>query len=259
MLALSRADGRVLWRFGYEASPADDHRQGGVVRQGPLLLVPAWNGTLHALEAASGEERWRFDAGLPLRAAPAVETGRIYQPSGTGVLTVLDGTGRLLWQVRLDAPLLSTPALTPQGPVVVSRDGEVLALDRTGGVRWRRALGEPCYYGAPVHSDGALFLATAAGGLWKLDGKSGRTVWRRDDLGPVYATPALTGTRVLVGDNNGEVHLIDADSGERLDRFGTTGAVQSRAVAFAGGWAVGSRDGSLHLMKILDRPSSETP
>ncbi len=250
VLALSLEEGTQLWTWQYPESPADDHRQGGLVRDGDLLLVPAWSGTLYALDPVDGGIAWRFDAGQPLRAAPAVEGNRIYQPSGAGTLSAVDRSGGLLWQARFAAPLLSTPALTPEGPVVVSRSGEVVAFDPRGRERWRRSLDETCYYGAPVHADDALYLATAAGNLWKLEATSGRTIWRRNDLGPVYATPRILGRDLLVGDNEGVLHLFDIDSGERLTRFAAGGAIQSRVAPFAGRLLFGSRDGALHALKI---------
>ena len=39
-------------------------------------------------------------------------------------------------------------------------------------------LGETCYYGAPVLADGALFVPTAAGALWKIDANNGTVIWR---------------------------------------------------------------------------------
>ena len=255
--AVAAADGHLLWRFGYPPSPADDHRQGGLLVLGNLVLVPAWNGQLYALDAATGELRWSFAAGLPLRAAPASADGRIYLASGSGRLSVLDLAGKLLWQRQLPAPLLTTPALTPEGPVVLDKDGQLVAFSPTGERRWQRDLGAACYYGAPVAADGALFAVTTAGELWKLDAKSGATIWRRGGAGPIYATPALWRGRVVYGDNDGILHLVGADSGTVLAKFAATGEIQGTPLVLGDRLLIGSRDHSLYaLAPVLSPPTA---
>ena len=38
-----------------------------------------------------------------------------------------------------------------------------------------------------------------------LDPRDGRTVWRKEGLGPVYATPLLDNALLVVGDNLGQL------------------------------------------------------
>ncbi len=254
VLALERGRGRVLWRFRYAPSPADDHRQGGLARVDDLLLVPAWNGTLYALDAASGALRWQFGTAGPLRATPVVADGRIYLAAGDGSLNVLNPKGELLWQRRLAAPLLTPPALGPVGSVVVDREGTLTAFDREGMELWRRPLGEVCFYGAPVIDGEALFLATAAGALHHLDLATGTSVWRRALPHPSYGTPLVQGRRVLVGDNGGVLSVVGRDSGDLLASFQAGGAIQSRPVPFAGLILFGSRDHQIRALTLQPGP-----
>lgn len=257
--ALDLKDGAPRWTFGYGFSPADDHRQGGVRRVADLLLVPAWNGTLFALEADTGRVRWSYPAGLPLRAAPVFDGDRLYLAGGAGALTALALDGRPLWQAALDAPLLSPPAVTPAGPVVVSRTGILVAFSREGEIRWRRDLGQTCFYGAPVHRRGAIYLGTAAGSLWKIDAGTGRTIWQRTGLGPLYGTPLLAEGRLFVGDNDGTLHAVGAESGDLLATFRAGGAIQSTPVQRDGRLFFGSRDGFLYALHLHDLFPPERP
>jgi len=251
--ALSAGDGALVWRFGYPPSPADDHRQGGILPLGDLVLVPAWNGNLYALNAADGELQWSYFAGLPLRSTPASDGERIYQASGSGRFVVLDLAGQLLWQQQLPAPLLAGPALTPEGPVALDKAGHLVAFAADGSKRWQRDLGAPCYYGAPVHAAGALFVPTTAGDLWKLDAATGATIWRLSGAGPIYATPALWDGRVLFGDNNGLLHVVGADSGERLATYAVGGEIQGTPLPVGGQLIFGSRDHQIHVLSLRER------
>lgn len=255
VVAIDRDDGPVRWRFDYPPSTADDHRQGGLTRVGDLLLVPAWNGSLYALLAKSGELRWALEIGQPLRCAPAVAGERLYVASGDGTLAAVGLDGILLWRVTHESPLLATPALAEGGPLVVERAGRLSAYDADGHLRWRRELGEPCYYAAPLVADGAVYLASAGGSLWKLDAATGALIWRRAGLGPVYATPTLHDGRLLVGDNDGVLHLVGADSGDVMATWMVGGAIQSPPLVVGDLVIFGARDGRVHGVR-LERPEA---
>lgn len=68
---------------------------------GGLVFVGAeQNGALLAFDAATGEERWRFYTGGPVRVGPVADRERVYVASDDGWLYALDHAGRLLWKFR---------------------------------------------------------------------------------------------------------------------------------------------------------------
>lgn len=75
---------------GYETAVA-----GGLV-----FIGCEYNGALLALDAATGEERWRFTTDDPIRVAPATDGERVFVGSQDGFLYALDLMGRLLWKFR---------------------------------------------------------------------------------------------------------------------------------------------------------------
>lgn len=254
--ALSAVDGRRLWSFSYPDSGNDDHRQGGVARVSDLLLVPAWNGTLYALDAERGTLRWSHATPGPLRATPASDGERIYLPGGDGVLRAFDLSGTLLWQGSAGAAQLAPLALATTGPVSLDRDGTLTALDRNGQVLWQRPLSEPCFYAGPCLAGDELFVATAAGNLWKIDARSGRIVWRKSGLGPVYATPLWLAGRLVVADNDGGVTLIDGASGRFLDRKELGAPIQGSPTQVGARIAVGCRDRRVYLLALQLPPDA---
>ena len=252
--ALDAATGAVRWRFDYSPSLADDHRQAGLLVVDDLVLVPAWNGTLFALDAMSGERRWDFFGGQPLRAQPVYDGDNLYLASGDGTLSALALDGTLRWQQSLAAPLLRAPALMPQGVAVVSREGQVAAYDRNGQLLWQRILDELCYYGAPLYDEGALFVATAGDGLWKLDAATGDVVWRVELAGPTYATPLIADGRIFVGDNSGALQVFGIDSGQLLAKYMLDREIQGRPLLWADHLLVGSRDHKVHAFRLSHLP-----
>lgn len=250
VFALSAENGTRLWSFTYPPSPADDHRQGGLLLAEGQLLVPAWNGTLYALDPLSGKELWSFTTGAPLRATPLVKEGRIFLSGSNGTLWCLDLQGRLLWERQGPAPLLTPPVKDGAGIIILDRAGNLRAMSVDGTLLWQQALDETCYYAAPVRTEEGLFVATAAGALWKINPASGTIIWRKDGFGPVYATPLAVKDRLLFGDNNGSLRVIGAISGNILARLDFPGAIQGGPVAFASGIALGSRDQQLHYLTL---------
>ena len=248
VFALQADSGERLWSFTYPPSPADDHRQGGLLLADGQLLVPAWNGTLYALDPQSGQELWSFAARAPLRATPLLEQERIFLSGGDGTLWCLDRQGRLLWERPGPAPLLTPPVSNGEGIITLDRDGHLSALGPDGTILWQKALGETSYYATPLRTAEGLFVATAAGALWKIDPVNGATVWRQAGFGPLYATPLAVKERLFLGDNNGSLWAIGAISGNILARRDFAGALQGGPIAFAGGIALGSRDQQLHYL-----------
>jgi outer membrane protein assembly factor BamB len=251
--ALDAATGAVRWRFDYSPSPADDHRQAGLLVVKALVLVPAWNGTLFALDAKSGERRWSFPGGQPLRAQPAYDGKNLYLASGDGTLSALNLDGVLQWQQTLAAPLLRAPVVLPQGIAVVSREGLVVAYDPLGQLLWQQDLDEICYYGAPVSSEGALFVATAGNGLWKLDAKTGEVVWRVELAGPSYATPLIDNGRIFIGDNSGALRVFGADSGQLVTQYKLDREIQGRPLVWSDLLLIGSRDHKVHAFTLVEQ------
>jgi len=252
VFALDR-NGSILWRFSTSPSPADDHRQAALLPVGNKVLLPAWNGNLYTLDAASGDRIWQYSAGEALRATPAIDVDRIYLAGSGGTLTALSLDGEVLWQAHLDAPLLSTPAVTGNGVVVVSRSGEISFFDRSGRRLWHRNLGELCHYSAPLYHDGDLFVGTSGGSLWKLRAADGLPVWRQKGFGPIYSTPVLVDRRLYFGDNDGALSVVGADSGTIVSQFRVSGEVQGMPWVGGDQVLVGTRDRNVYALRRIEQ------
>ena len=180
-----------------------------VVAGGLLLVGSPHADWVAAFEIASGERRWRFFTGGPVRFAPAVSSERVFVTSDDGHLYCLElATGRLIWK-HDGAPrkrralgngrvISSWPARG--GPVV--GDGTVyyaagiwpfmgvfvFALDvETGALRWTSDTGGGLFIKQPHNSE--AFAGLAPQGALALtkdhvivpNGRSIPAVLRRDD------------------------------------------------------------------------------
>lgn len=178
-----------------------------------------------------------LEVDFPLR-APLVWGSNAFVPSESGVLSAIAwGERRLLWRVRFDDSLTAQPtafALGQQGAsrkqlVVAGSDaGLLMALDATNGkMQWRTRLPAPIGKGlSSVEANGRArilvpLLGSAAmrGGLWCLDGATGKVLWRfpKDGRSEAIqlATPVadLAGNRVYAANDLGAVVALNLSTG----------------------------------------------
>lgn len=144
-------------------------------------VVYAADGTggIHALDIATGTERWRVQLGFDeLARCPAVADGVVYV--GHRHLYALEAaTGRERWRFRVGDNFGVSSAVVTAGVVYVgSLDGNVYALDAaTGAERWRFQTGD--WVGPPpAIADGVAFVASWDGYVYALDAATGAEHWR---------------------------------------------------------------------------------
>lgn len=166
VFAFAAADGTRLWRTTLDAkvtkrcvqTVADD-----------TVLVGGHDGTLFALDASDGGDKWRFNVGEGILSSPAVADGRVYVGSGhweapgqhVYALDIGDGTKR--WEFDAGSPVYSSPAIADGIVYVGDSDGSLMALNGDdGAVQWRVQLEAPVN-SAPVVLEDVVYVATADG------------------------------------------------------------------------------------------------
>ena len=184
----------VRWQFHARGAVASD-----LAISGDLVFVPSDDGILHALDIATGTERWSFAAPAGMK-GPFVADGRVHVADANGIihtLTVSDGTP--VWAS-------TEPLATPSDLVVLdgrlfvgTADGSVLALRATdGAVTWQTKLGTTPIH-APSATANALAVATEDLELVLLDPATGAIRWRVPAGREQVGTPVIAGDTVFIG------------------------------------------------------------
>ena len=156
-----------------------------------LLIGSSVSDRLVAVDTETGEERWSFYTGGPVRLPPVAADGKVYFTSDDGYLYCVEvATGELRWRFR-------------GGP----GDGKVLGNSRLISTWPAR--------GGPVLGDGVVYFAA---GIWPfmgvfvhaLDAETGAVIWTNDSSGsrymlqphnsPAYGGVAPQGALVISGD-----------------------------------------------------------
>ncbi|MFG2172810.1 PQQ-binding-like beta-propeller repeat protein [Streptomyces niveus] len=128
---------------------ADSEVETGLVVAGGKVYFGTKDGSLYAVDAASGEEMWRgtfegelWDGRLGGGAGgPEVADGTVYFEND-GYVSAFDAdTGRVLWQNKQKAEEVTSLTAVDDTLLVHDSEGYLSALDaRTGKSRWREAV-----------------------------------------------------------------------------------------------------------------------
>nr|WP_198036778.1 outer membrane protein assembly factor BamB [Halomonas sp. GT] len=230
VISLDQRDGSVNWRsrVSSEVLAAPQANQ-------QLLLVQSVDGQITALDRSSGEERWVYTSSQPSLTLRGTGTPMVIDPVSfvgfaNGRLATLDNrNGQPLWDLQIATPrgrsdvdrlvdLAGQPVITPDGRLfVTSYNGNVVALEATrGGVLWESNLSSRH---TPILVGNILLVVTDDSHVVGLNADNGQEVWRNDDLEDRWLTaPAFADGRVVVGDFEGYVHLLDAREGTLVGR-----------------------------------------
>jgi outer membrane protein assembly factor BamB len=181
-----------------------------VVVSGALALGAYSDGTIAALELATGTVRWER------KVAPAgdfmdvdslwLASGRLYAAAYSGAVYALDPeTGSQVWELK--TPSACRVAMGPGILLVVSATQVLGVSPFDGAVRWTLPLqGTPG--GAPLVVRGLAAVPNTRAMLW-IDVQSGRLVRVLDPGTGVSAAAAVAGNRAYIISNAG--HLVALD------------------------------------------------
>lgn len=139
-------------------------------------------GQVHAIDAATGDERWTFtEMTHPVESSPTVAGGTVYVGTGEPV-----GEGNLY---AIDAD---------------SGEGIWTYTDIEGSIR-----------SSPTVVDWVVYIGTTDGALHAVDAASGERLWAFTELGPhVWASPVVSDGVVVIGDGFGQIFALETDTGE---------------------------------------------
>jgi outer membrane protein assembly factor BamB len=190
-----------------------------VVAYGKLYIANN-AGVMFAIEARTGNEKWRYDAKRCTAASPAV-------------------ANRIVYQV-----FLNHPPCNAQGSDL---DGEIIAFHAIGGrIKWRRTIGPS--ETSPLVSNGLVYAGDWNGKVYAFDTATGKTRWTFSTGGKVKGGVAVSGNRLYVGSYDGHVYALNARTGRQIwrasaqARLGPTGTFYATPAVAYGRVYIGSTD-----------------
>jgi outer membrane protein assembly factor BamB len=208
------------------ADPFDVYLSSPVVVQNTVYFGSG-DGNLYAIDAGSGEAKWKFKTGDVVHASPAYSEGLIYFGSWDSYFYAIDAvSGKERWRfhggedpvVHNQVGFQSSPAVVDGVVYTGCRDSNVYALDgATGKEKWRFNNEMSWVNTAPAVTKGKVFFATSDSSLHHVvDAASGKSIQKQKGKAYMFSSPAVAGDVVLIGVLNGTLEARDLNTGELL-------------------------------------------
>ncbi|MFI1397607.1 PQQ-binding-like beta-propeller repeat protein [Streptomyces sp. NPDC020681] len=152
---------------------------------------------------------------------PAVTGGGVYLADYLGTVYALDATtGKDRWRIATESRQSLEPVLVAGGNVHVGSGSALYTLDAvTGTPMWRFAAGGEVT-GAPVVADGRVHFGSADHVLYTLDASGGQLRWKLATGGEITGSPVARGGVVYACSKDRCVYALDAVKGTATGRGG---------------------------------------
>jgi len=256
--ALSAQTGAIKWKFATEgerrfeakglnglqpknqtmADQYDVFLSSPVVVQGAVYFGSG-DGNLYALDAATGQLKWKFKTGDVVHASPAYADGVLFVGSWDSYFYAVDAaTGKEKWRFHGgEDPLIhnqvgfQSSATVVDGVVYVGcRDSNLYALEAaTGKEKWKFFNELSWVITSPAIVQNKVVFATSDSSLFHIaDAGTGKSLLKQQAKAFMFSSPVVAGDVVLIGVMNGTLQARDLKTGEALWDFQTETSKQNK-------------------------------
>ncbi|MEX3107710.1 MULTISPECIES: PQQ-binding-like beta-propeller repeat protein [unclassified Streptomyces] len=175
VLSVDIATGMVRWHFEAPAAflSPPTFVPGPAVAGGGVYLAD-YLGTVYALDAADGRDRWRIATEARSSIDPVlVAAGHVHVGSGKGLYTLDAVTGTPKWRFQAGGDIVGAPAVAEGRIHFGSTDCLLYTLKADDGrLRWKLATGGEIT-GSPVVRDGVVYACSKDRCVYALDAEKG--------------------------------------------------------------------------------------
>jgi outer membrane protein assembly factor BamB len=149
---------------------------------GDSIYVAAYDGAITRLDAGSGKQLWRINAGERLTGGVGSDGKLVAVGSGKGEVLAFETNGTALWKAQVSSEVLAAPQVADDVVVVRSADGRIFGLGAKDGKRkWYYQRATPALtVRSPVGisiSSGVAYAGFAGGKLVAINLDNGAVRW----------------------------------------------------------------------------------
>jgi outer membrane protein assembly factor BamB len=201
-----------------------------------IVVVGSVDGTCYTLNAKNGRPRLQYQAHSSIVTSPAVKDGVAYFTTAGGYLYAIDIAAKnwpLENKLRVFWQALYIYGAAPKPP-------------NSSGFLWLYPLGWGVRTSSsPALVDNTLYLG-AGDSLLALDINTQKPQWTFKAGNTIVSSPAVVGTTIYVGGQDGKLYALDRATGEKLWESSTGDEITSSPAVANGMVYVGSHDGKLY-------------
>ena len=216
-----------------------------------LIFVGDTTGVLHALNATSGERKWKFDTKGTIDNSPNIDaqTKRVLIGSQRGTLFALEAaTGDIVWEYKTEDQIRCFPSITGRHCFVAGCDSYLHVVNLDSGKGNSRIPLESPTGSTPLLVGDFAFVGTEGKEFLAIDWKQEKIIWRFSMKQPARSPAAYREGIVVFGGMDRIVYALDAKTGKERWRFNTKGRIEGGAVIVGNKVYVPSMDSSLYVL-----------
>lgn len=262
VLAFDAESGKELWK-----ARASSEVLAAPAVSDSLVVVRSGDSRIFGFEAADGRRRWVYQRSVPaltLRSNAGVllfDQGFFAGFPGGKLAGISQANGAAMWEGTVALPKGSTelervadvtgaPAISGREICAAAFQGRVACFDLgSGNALWARELSSRA--GVDL-DDRHVYVSDDKGNVHAFDRNSGSSVWKQESLARRNLTrPLALGSRVVVGDLQGVVHVLRREDGAFAARQATDGsAILADPQRIPGGFLVQTKNGGLYALAV---------
>ena len=205
-----------------------------------MVYVGSDDHFLHAIDADTGLEKWKFHTQAGISSTPAVASGLVYFLSLDGYAYALEARGgKLKWKFQTEG------------------ESRLNAAGLYGLAPSREVIPDPWdfFISSPVVDAGAVYFGSGDHNVYSLDAQTGQLLWKFRANDVVHSSPAIANGTLYIGCWDGTMYALNAHTGTLVWRF-VTGAdamhfmqgIPGSAVVIEGMVVFGSRDNRIYAL-----------
>jgi outer membrane protein assembly factor BamB len=196
------------------------------------IYAAAGDGTITRLDASSGKQVWRINAGERLSGGVGADRKMLVVGSSKGEVLAFGSNGAALWKAQISSEVLAAPQVADDVVVVRSTDGRIFGLDAKDGKRkWYYQRATPAL---TVRSPAGISIARnvvyagfAGGRLVAINLDSGAVRWEAtvalprgttelERITDVIGLPVVTQREVCAVAYQGRIGCFDIANGQAV-------------------------------------------
>ncbi len=253
LLAYTRDKGRKLWDFKIKGGLA-----GAVLVKDQQLFFGGADGFIYSISAGTGKQHWKQYVGATSMSRPVLKNNRLYFSDPSKLYCVNAKTGQVIWTYSASIKKSDFTVAGVSSPLV-SRyliyfkvsDGNLIAVNHKGRFKWQRRLSDPSdrftsALSAPVMGKVCLYSAGFESGLYCLNKKTGKVIWRT--FSGSHGDVLLSGTMLFYPTSDGHILALDQKSGKQIWIYKTPRSIATNFTLYKGILIYGEYSGALRFL-----------
>lgn len=196
---IDRTTGERIWKFEIPENTRHKGIRSSAAGTVDVVVFGAEDGTLYALDAERGHQKWRYSTGASIVGSPCIAEGNVYIGNLDGTVSTVDlQTGEVRWQLNTGTSIYANISFANSRVFVGTTGGTMFAFKApTGEPVWTVDLGSVINSGATIASN-TIYVGTLKKTLFGLNVTDGSVILKQEVGGRIKTSPSVANGMLYV-------------------------------------------------------------